>query len=66
MCSSDIHGGALNDLAMQQYAEIEEASGLTKVSQGHGMLHKRWKMTEARSVANDLVTFLFDILHGLR
>jgi len=61
--SIDSHGGALNDTGCDQYAKIEEESGLTNTPQGYGMLHKRWKITEVRAIANDFVNCMFNVKH---
>ena len=60
---TDSFGGALNHSGVAQYQSIEAQSGLTNPKQGHGMLHKRWKLTEATKIANMFVKYLLNIQH---
>ena len=57
------HGGALNDTMCDQYARIEQESGVTNMKKGNEILHKRWKIAEVRAIGNDFVQSIFDIKH---
>ena len=62
--SIDSHAGALNDSAVDQYADIERQSTLLNTKRGQGMLNKRWKISHVRSIANKFTANLLTINHN--
>jgi hypothetical protein len=59
----DRSAGALNDSAIDQYAKIEEQTVDYKVMRGHSMLHKRWKISNCRKIADEMVKTLLQVQH---
>ena len=61
--SIDMHAGALNDIGVNQLSEVERDTGLYKIKRGKGMIVKRWKISQARKIANEFVQQMLLVEH---